>query len=284
MKICFVILHYLTERDTIECIDSIINNVDYENYSIIVVDNGSPNGSGNSLKSIYDNNSKVDVILSQSNLGFAKGNNIGFIKAKYEHQADFIILMNNDMIIEQPNFLHEVIVKYRSNKYAVLGPDIISIVDNNHQNPQPSRVVNKKDVYYQLARHLTLLVLNYLRLESLIKKILKGVVKHKKMYITKHENELANVQLHGSCLIFSPIYINQFDGLYDKTFMYFEEDILFYLCKKNNLKTLYSPEVMIFHKEDSATNEYLKNNSKKNRFIYKHSLKSIYYLLKLMNK
>ncbi|MFP3125328.1 glycosyltransferase [Ectobacillus funiculus] len=282
MHISFVILHYLTEQDTIECIESILNNVDYKDYSILVVDNGSPNNSGESLKLRYQYNSKVDIILSDKNLGFAKGNNVGFLKAKYEYQADFIILMNNDTIIEQQDFLDQVVSKYNSTKYAVMGPNIISTVDNNHQNPQPFKIITKKDTWYQLIRHLALLLLNYLNLEPAMKNILKKF-KQEKVLVTRHKEELTDVQLHGSCLIFSPMYIQKFDGLYDKTFMYFEEAILFHLCRTNSLKTFYSPDLVIFHKEDSATDAYLKNSLQKNRFVYKHSVRSILHLLKLMN-
>ncbi|MFJ7747979.1 glycosyltransferase [Peribacillus sp. NPDC097295] len=282
MQISIVILHYLTEQDTIECIESILKNVKYENYKILVVDNGSPNGSGNRLKIKYEKYSKVDIILTNKNLGFAKGNNIGFLKAKNYYHADFILLINNDTIIEQKDFLEKLISVYNKHKFALMGPDIISTVDRYHQNPQPLRIDRRKDVLFQITRHLALLIMNYLRLESIVKKILK-IFKQEKGFASNHSKVLKNVQLHGSCLIFSPEYIKDYDGLYDKTFMYFEEDILFYLCKKNKLKTLYSPELVIFHKEDSATNEYLKNNLQKNRFIYKESLKSIFHLLRLMD-
>ena len=43
MNYCFVILHYKTEKDTIECINSIKKLSG--NYSIVVVDNASNNGS-----------------------------------------------------------------------------------------------------------------------------------------------------------------------------------------------------------------------------------------------
>ncbi|WP_226528034.1 glycosyltransferase [Metabacillus niabensis] len=281
MRITFVILHYLTEQDTIECINSIVNNVRYQHYNILVVDNGSPNGSGESLKIRYRDNNKVKVIISDFNLGFAKGNNIGFYKAKYENKSDFIVLMNNDTVVEQQDFLEQVVSLFKVNKYAVLGPNIISTVDKKHQNPQPIRIRSIKDALYQFIRHFVLLSLNYLKLESLIKKIL-GNYKKVNIHVTRHDQELMNVQLHGSCLIFSPLYIQKFDGLYDKTFMYFEEDILFHLCRKHRLKTMYSPDLTLFHKEDSATNEYLKNSSQKNRFIYRHTLKSIIQLIKII--
>lgn len=283
MHVSFVILHYLTKKDTIECVESILNNVSYKNYSIIIVDNGSSNKSGEFLQMNYKTNEKVEVVLSKENLGFAKGNNLGFLRAKNKYLADIIILMNNDMLIEQKNFLDVIIHKYKKNKFAVMGPNIISLIDNGSQNPQPNRIKSLKDARYQLVRHLILLVLNMLKVEVLLKKLLK-IFKKEKRHTMNNVNEQINVQLHGSCLIFSPLYIQKFNGLYDKTFMYFEEDILYYLSKKNNLKMYYCPEIIIYHKEDSATNELINNDLKKNRFIYKHSLKSIVFLIRLMKE
>ena len=79
----FVILHYISITDTIECIESILKNINYLKYYIIVVDNGSKNNSGNILKEKYKNNSNVKVILNENNLGFARGNNVGYKLAKY---------------------------------------------------------------------------------------------------------------------------------------------------------------------------------------------------------
>ena len=44
-----------------------------------------------------------------------------------------------------------------------------------------------------------------------------------------------DVQLHGAFLIFSENYINTFNGLYNKTFLYMEEDILRLRCEYYNL-------------------------------------------------
>ncbi|HEO8419438.1 TPA: glycosyltransferase family 2 protein [Yersinia enterocolitica] len=284
MHFSFVILHYLTENDTIECVDSILNNINYYDYSIIIVDNGSPNNSGEQIKIKYENIDKVEVILSKDNLGFAKGNNLGFIEAKNKYNADFIILMNNDMVITQKDFLNIVINKFEEQSFAVLGPNIISLVDNYGQNPQPIRINSLIDARLQLFRHIFLYGINFFRIEGLTKKIIKKIKKETNQKSFKHLEEQVDVQLHGSCLIFSSYYIQNFNGLYDKTFMYFEEDILFYLCKRFQMKMYYCPDIIVYHKEDSATNELIGNDSKKNRFIYKHSIKSINYLIKLMKK
>ena len=78
MKIVFIILHYLAEEETYRSVDSIKNKIDVEEYKIVIVDNGSPDQSGERLQRKYSNESKIDVILTGKNLGFAKGNNVGF--------------------------------------------------------------------------------------------------------------------------------------------------------------------------------------------------------------
>ena len=126
MKFTFVILHYLTTEDTVECIDSIIKNIKYDNYNIIVVDNGSYNNSGEKLKRIYESNKSIKIILNKNNLGFAKGNNLGFNYAKYELNSDFVALINNDTIINQYDFITNIIKSYNKYNFDILGPDIRS--------------------------------------------------------------------------------------------------------------------------------------------------------------
>ena len=77
----FVVLQYCAMQETLNCIESIKKYCD-DNYIIVVVDNGSPNGVGEKIKSICENDDKCVVIVNENNLGFAKGNNVGFRYAK----------------------------------------------------------------------------------------------------------------------------------------------------------------------------------------------------------
>ena len=74
--ISFVILHYQAVDETISCIETIIEKVS-GNKKVIVVDNGSPNGTGELLQEKYKGFDCVCVVSTKKNLGFAKGNNIG---------------------------------------------------------------------------------------------------------------------------------------------------------------------------------------------------------------
>ena len=289
-KFTFVVLHYLTEKDTIECVDSIINNIDYENYNIVVVDNGSRNNSGEVLLKHYSYNKKIKIIINPENLGFAKGHNIGYEYAKHTLHSDFIALLNNDTIIKQSNFIQSLIDKFESSHFHILGPDIISLRDGRHHNPSPKNLLNIRNLRKYMINHKISLFLNYLFLDKILERMKKRIIK--KPLITPQQltmNESLNdekfdVQLHASCLIFSPLYINLYEGLYSKTYMYSEEAILYFIAKRDGLITLYFPQVHIYHKEDSSTNYSYNKNYKKRRFYLKNFIHSGKLLLDLMEE
>jgi GT2 family glycosyltransferase len=270
-KIAFVILHYATLQDTVECINSIKNRIDVKNYKIIVVDNGSPDGSGEELKKLYNQDNTITILQNKENLGFARGNNIGFRYAKNEYQSEFIVLLNSDTLIIQDDFCNVVFNEYEKSKFAVLGPYIITPEEPYDCNPGQDCVIT----LIQLKRFIkvikiylffTYLCIDMHRQRNKIKK------KQNKKDITKYRCE--NVQLHGCCLVFSPIYISQSEGLDDRTFLYLEEDILYAQMMKKKLITVFNPELKIFHKEGKATKNIISDSLKRKRFKYKNLLHS----------
>lgn len=283
MKFSFVILHYLTYEDTDECIESILNNIDYPDYDIVLVDNASTNDSLQKLEKKYGNHEKVYLVKNDANLGFAKGNNSGYKFAKDELNSDFVVMLNNDTIIEQRDFLSVILEKYKQTNFDILGPDIVSTQDGLHQNPNRNRGFTEEEVKTEMKKLQTKLMLNYLGLEDLILKLYRTVRKNPTpIAVNKNwEEEQENVVLHGSALIFSPNYVKKYNGLYSKTFLYMEEDILYYIAQKENLKILYTPAVRIYHKEDSSTNAVYQKETKKRRFVYKHVIASSKEFLRL---
>ena len=100
----FVILHYNTVIDTKECVDSIAENfVSTYTYQIVIVDNCSPNKSGKELVEYYSNNEFVKVLISESNLGFAGGNNLGCLYASKKYNFKFLVMLNNDTLLMDLN-------------------------------------------------------------------------------------------------------------------------------------------------------------------------------------
>ena len=79
--------------DTIqECLDSVLK----QTREIIVVDNGSTDGSLEFIRSSYP---AVELVKNKVNLGFAGGVNTGINKAR-ELGYDYVILLNNDAVVE----------------------------------------------------------------------------------------------------------------------------------------------------------------------------------------
>ena len=73
-----------------ECIDS-LNNTEYSNFEIIVVDNYS---SDESVKWLKANHPKIKIIENDKNYGYAGGCNRGINNSK----GDYIVFLNNDTI------------------------------------------------------------------------------------------------------------------------------------------------------------------------------------------
>lgn len=289
-KFVFVILHYMAYEDTKECIDSIFKKLaDDKNrnlFDVIVVDNGSTNNSFEELIEDFKNIPNIHFLKLKVNLGFAKGNNMGYLYAKYNLNADFIIMINNDTLMIQNNFLEKIDELYKKKNFAVLGPDIINL-KGIHQNPVKFIDISRgKNYIKNIVRIYIALLLNVIGIYGMLKKIKNKIFKSKNKNIIERERyfakEVENVKLHGSCLIFSKIFIDNFDGLYDETFMYLEEDILYYILQKENMITLYSPELKIIHKEDVSTDYILGKDRRKRIFILKNQLKSFRTYRKLV--
>jgi len=272
-KIYFIILQYIKYDDTCQCINSILNNIAVECYDvhIVVVDNASANKAGDKIRNIYINNPTVIILENETNLGFSKGNNVGFRYAK-SNGADYIVQINNDTIINDRQFIDTLIMLYKTEKYAVLGPDILSLKDNLHQNPIKTFT---KDLYHvdsKIIKNEVGLILNVMNLDQFIKKNSY----HEMPWNNKLNISTSNgYALQGACLIFSPIYIECFDGMFEGTFMFYEEHILEFLCERKNLKMIYSPALQILHKEGSTQEMLNKNDKQKRRFKYIESIKSL---------
>lgn len=123
-SVYFIVLNYNNAPDTIECIKS-IENLNYQNVQVVLVDNLSTDDSEEILKKELPN---YTLIQTGSNAGYAAGNNRG-IKYAIEDGADYVCILNNDVIVD-PNFL-TVLVDYLENnsQVGVVGPRICEYED-----------------------------------------------------------------------------------------------------------------------------------------------------------
>ena len=116
-KVSVIILNWNGLKYTIECLES-LKKITYPNYEVILVDNGSKGNEADILEKKYKD--YIKLIRNKENLGFAEGNNVAIREVIKEGKSDYILLLNNDIIVE-PDFLDELV------KYAKRHPEVGSI-------------------------------------------------------------------------------------------------------------------------------------------------------------
>lgn len=279
----FVVLHYKTYEMTKLCVQQVLLLYRDKNIKVVIVDNGSENKSGEKLQKFYMNNDEVKVILNKKNLGFANGNNIGFDYLKNNYHCKYMIVMNNDILLQDSLMLDKISKIDKSVGFDVLGPDIYSLVENNHQNPLRKKEYTVKQVANLLAYHK--------RIEELYpfyywkKKIFKGNNQRPKDNSFDRRKNIENPVLHGAIYVFGSYFILNRDYAFNpKTFLYSEEDILYVECQKAHFKMLYTPEIQAIHLEHFSTNASFSSDYKKFKYVNNESIKSLRVLLNEMKR
>jgi hypothetical protein len=106
--------------DTIDCLES-LKKITYDNYRIVIVDNASSGNDVEVLEQRYGN--YVHIIRNPENLGFVGGNNRGIDYALHE-KADYVLLLNNDTVVDPEFLTHLVRTMTRDGRIGVSGSKI----------------------------------------------------------------------------------------------------------------------------------------------------------------
>ena len=89
-----VVLNWSAEELTSECIDS-LECSQYSRLRILLIDNGSPDGSGERLHARFPT---IPYLQMGRNLGYGVANNRG-IEWALAHGADYVLVVNNDAVV-----------------------------------------------------------------------------------------------------------------------------------------------------------------------------------------
>ncbi len=95
-KAVIIILNWNGLTVSVPCIQS-VKQTRYTNFDILLVDNGSTDGSYDVLKETFPD---IRFLHNPENLGFAEGNNRGIKLAFNDLAADYVVLLNNDTIVD----------------------------------------------------------------------------------------------------------------------------------------------------------------------------------------
>ena len=116
-SVSIIVLTYNNLEDTRRCLESVFTRTGYPRWEVIVVDNGSRDGTGRYLRSLADSHPALRLILNNANAGFAAGNNQGAKSA----QGDILVFLNNDTVVTG-NWLWGLVKRLRDAQVGMVGP------------------------------------------------------------------------------------------------------------------------------------------------------------------
>lgn len=217
MLVDIILVNYNGSDDTIECINSIHKTKYNYDVEIIVVDNCSNEGERKKIREFCENKGCI-FIQSEVNGGFAYGNNLGIQKA-IDAKADYIMLLNNDTVV-QNDFLNPLVNFLQShNDVAMVSPKILYY---NH------------DIICSEGGEINWMLAGQNNNEN------------KKDY--KNDVEIYSSFLSGCCILFRKELIDSVGMLSEDYFMYYEDvDFSYRVCTKG-YKMCCVPSSIIYHK------------------------------------
>lgn len=115
-----IVLTWNGKALTMDCLKSLMAMA-YPNTDVIVVDNHSTDGTADAVRAAWGG--RVTLIENPKNLGFAKGNNVG-IQHALERGAEWILLLNNDTVVDHGLVDHLVAAADRWPDAGIFGPKI----------------------------------------------------------------------------------------------------------------------------------------------------------------
>ncbi|KHD38322.1 glycosyl transferase [Clostridium acetobutylicum] len=135
-KLAVVICNYNKKDYLLKCIDSVLES-SYKDLDVYVVDNASKDGSSDSVRENFSK--KVILINNKQNLGGSGGFNTG-IKEALKKKYKYIMLLDNDVIIEKSAIENSFNYLERNLNTAVVGSKIYSMDNKDKIQEMGARI------------------------------------------------------------------------------------------------------------------------------------------------
>jgi len=260
-NVSIIVLNWNGWENTIECLESLYQ-IEYDNFNIVIVDNNSNddsiekikdycdgllnissnkgvekpiqvleliNNESNSIESLSDmfsditSNKKLILIKNDKNYGYAGGNNIGIKYSFKLFKPDYIMILNNDTIVNKDFLIKLVNFADVDEDIGIIGPKIYY-----YDNPN---IINSAG----------------------------GVIKWRlgigvNIGIGENDdgqfNQVNNVDcLLGACILIKSSVIKKIGFLDEKFFLLLEETDFCFRAKIAGYKIVFYPKSIIYHKE-----------------------------------
>ncbi len=251
-KVSIITLNWNGLEDTAECLES-LKKINYPNYEVIVVDNGSE---GNDVPVLEEKfGDFIQLIKNDRNYGSCGGHNIAIRYALNNSNPDYILLLDNDTVVD-PEFLTEMV------KVAEADPAIGIAGAKIYYYDEPDRLQylgHKIDLW----RGVTGPLLGIIR---------EKILGRKEFDRGQHDSIREVEHIVFWCALFKRKSIESID-LFDERHFWGSGDFDYFIrAEKAGFKAVYIPRAKVWHKYRSA--------DKMDGHLQYHSLKSRFYIMR----
>ena len=226
MNLSISIVNHNNKEYLKNCLDSIYNHAPETNFEVIVVDNGSSDGSVDVVKHTFPS---VNLIENSDNPGFVKANNQG-IRAS---QGRYVLSLNNDTIIEDGTLSGLVRFMEEHPDIGACGPKVLNRDGSFQYQCRRSFPTISSSLFYFLRLH---------RLFPRKKRFGQYLMTH------RDNDETGEVDSVSGCCIMVRREVIEQVGILDENFIMYGDDLDWcYRMKQASWKVFYVPDYQIVH-------------------------------------
>ena len=265
-----VLINYKSVDDVVQYITDQLSKIKI-NYKVAIVDNSTDDDIFNRLVELlsaekvgdsFNSRSNIYAIQADSNLGYAKANNLGAKFLIEEFNPSHLLFSNSDIELINNNVIEVLLRKIEANpKIGCISPKITGI-DCIDQAPAKYLTFYTNCIYKYLFSSIT---------DVFFKQRLTDVIQDAK--------EGSYYRLSGSFMLCDTNIFREIDYFDEGTFLYAEELILGEKLERKGYLNDYFPEVKVIHNESQLVNKFVqKEKTLKTTFKSK-----IYYYKKIFH-
>jgi len=256
--LCIVLLNYKNDQDTVDCVNSVKDSALIELPYLVVVDNGL---NSRELKDKLGFYPDLQILSPENNLGFGRGINFGIHWALENIEFTFLLILNNDVLVERSALQKLIDCAYRNKDISYFTPCIVTL-------DRPPRV------WYAGGE----LIQN--RMTAMVYNIGSEYVEN------RLESQLTSFA-SGCALLISKEKLDKNAPLFDPEFFMYDEDIEFSLrLNLSGEKIFFVGNAVIYHKCQGSQVEntsrklnQLSPGNKNLNFYLKNTIRNRYYIV-----
>lgn len=225
--VSIIIPHYNGVSFIDECLKSVYKTT-YKQIEVIVIDNGSTDGSQAHIKKKYP---QVKLIQSARNLGYAGGCTYGFEKSN----GEFVVFLNNDTTVDK-NWLTHLVKAAKNKEVAICQPKVLAMRQPTHFEYAGAAGGYMDRWGYTFCRG---------RLFDVCEKD-----------AGQYDQQVEIFWASGVCLFAKRKVLEEIGAFDPSLFMYYEEEDLCWRAHLRNYKVIFVPEAKMYHYGEKTAKNY----------------------------